>query len=81
MGNTYLADAAQLHPSQFLIDRARLDTLKVHPEVRGLGLSKSRVFELLRRMYFLHLSYATVSGDADNPDRPERLYRRCGFTG
>lgn len=58
-----------------------LEWVQVHPAARSRGLGMALVSELLRRMQQLHLSYATVSGDADNPDKPETLYRRCRFAG
>lgn len=50
------------------------------PEYRGRGVGQSIVNELLRRMQG-RADFATVSGKVNNLTRPERLYRRCGFTG
>ena len=57
-----------------------LEWIQVLPEYRGRGVGQSIVNELLRRMQG-RADFATVSGKVNNLTRPERLYRRCGFTG
>ena len=57
-----------------------LEWIQVLPKHRGQGLGKYVVSELLWRMKD-YASFATVSGQCDNPNHPERLYRNCGFTG
>lgn len=57
-----------------------LEWIQVLPAYRGRGVGQAIVNELLQRAQgYAH--FATVSGKADNPTRPERLYRRCGFEG
>lgn len=56
-----------------------LEWIQVSEEYRGCGLG-SFVSELLRRMRSL-ASFVTVSGQSNNLTNPERLYRKCGFTG
>ncbi len=57
-----------------------LEWIQVSPEYRGLGLGRYLVTELLWRIA-PKAQFATVSGRVDDPCRPERLYRACGFTG
>lgn len=57
-----------------------LEWIQVLPEFRGKGAGKLLVNELLSRMAG-RAAFATVSGRVDSPTNPERLYRRCGFTG
>lgn len=57
-----------------------LEWIQVSEEYRGYGLGRYLVSELLWRMRGL-ASFATVSGQCNNPTNPERLYRKCGFTG
>lgn len=57
-----------------------LEWIQVSEQHRRHGLGKYIVWELLWRMKD-KARFATVSGQRDNPANPERLYRRCGFTG
>ncbi len=57
-----------------------LEWIQVLPEARGRGAGQALVGELLRRLAG-RADFATVSGKVHNPTHPERLYRRCGFTG
>ncbi len=57
-----------------------LEWIQVSPDYRGKGLGKFLVLELLCRMQPM-ADFATVSGQCNNTTSPERLYRRCGFTG
>lgn len=57
-----------------------LEWIQVLPEWRGRKIGHAIVNELLHRAAGC-AQFATVSGKVDNPTRPERLYRRCGFTG
>ncbi len=57
-----------------------LEWIQVLPEYRGRGMGQAIVNELLRRVQG-YARFATVSGKVDNPTRPEKLYRRCGFEG
>lgn len=57
-----------------------IEWIQVLPEYRGKKIGKLIVNELLKRLSRV-ADFATVSGKKDNPAQPERLYRRCGFTG
>ncbi len=57
-----------------------LEWIQVSPEYRGRGLGTYIVSELLTRIAKT-ARFATVSGQVNNPTRPEGLYRRCGFVG
>lgn len=57
-----------------------LEWIQVSEAHRGCGLGRFLVSELLRRMKG-NASFATVSGQCNNPTNPESLYRKCGFTG
>lgn len=57
-----------------------LEWIQVSPEYRGRGLGTYIVSELLTRIAKT-ARFATVSGQINNPTRPEGLYRRCGFVG
>jgi ribosomal protein S18 acetylase RimI-like enzyme len=57
-----------------------LEWIQTLPEYRRRGAGRLIVRELLYRLSRL-ADFATVSGKADDPSRPERLYRSCGFTG
>ena len=57
-----------------------LEWIQVSPGHRRRGLGAYLVRELLWRMDG-RADFVTVSGRADDPCRPERLYRSCGFTG
>ncbi|MCM1237187.1 MAG: GNAT family N-acetyltransferase [Ruminococcus flavefaciens] len=57
-----------------------LEWIQVSPAYRGLGLGTYVVTELLTRIA-QKAQFATVSGQINNPSKPERLYRKCGFQG
>ncbi|MBQ4048332.1 MAG: GNAT family N-acetyltransferase [Clostridia bacterium] len=58
-----------------------LEWIQVLPEYRRRGVGSLIVDELLHRGRALGAAFATVSGKAENPTKPELLYRACGFTG
>ena len=62
------------------IGEASVEWVQVLPDEQGKGLGKAVVAELLRRVAG-RAAFTTVSGREDNRTHPERLYRRCGFTG
>ena len=62
------------------VPEGSLEWIQVLHTNRGLGLGTALVCELLRRLAGRAL-FATVSGQVNNLTRPERLYRRCEFTG
>ena len=57
-----------------------LEWIQVSEAHRGRGLGRYIVSELLFRMTG-RARFVTVSGQCNNPSRPEALYRRCGFEG
>lgn len=57
-----------------------LEWIQVSEEYRGRGLGYCIVSELLWRMKD-RAKFATVSGQCNNPWKPEKLYRKCGFAG
>lgn len=57
-----------------------LEWIQVLPEYQGKGLGTKIVNELLRRLS-MKAKFVTVSGDIENPANPEKLYRKCGFSG
>ena len=57
-----------------------LEWIQVSKGCRGNGLGRYIVFELLWRMKGA-AQFATVSGQCNNTTNPEKLYRKCGFTG
>ncbi|MCM1057303.1 MAG: GNAT family N-acetyltransferase [Firmicutes bacterium] len=57
-----------------------LEWIQVSPTYRGLGLGSYVVTELLNRIA-KKAQFATVSGQINNPFKPESLYRKCGFQG
>ncbi len=57
-----------------------LEWIQVSPGYRRQGLGRYVVCELLKRMQG-KAAFATVSGKLNHPDRPEALYRACGFAG
>ena len=57
-----------------------LEWVQVSQDHRRKGLGRYIVSELLWRMKD-KTDFATVSGQCNNPTNPERLYRKCGFTG
>lgn len=56
-----------------------LEWIQVLPEYRGKKIGQMIVNELLFRMK--KADFATVSGKTNNPTKPEKLYRSCGFVG
>jgi len=57
-----------------------LEWIQVSKDFRGKGLGSYVVRQLLWQMKD-RARFATVSGQCNNSTNPERLYRRCGFTG
>ena len=57
-----------------------LEWIQVSEDHRGRELGQYIVSELLWRMKD-KADFVTVSGQCNNPSDPERLYRKCGFTG
>ena len=57
-----------------------LEWIQVSQSHRGKGLGRYVVSELLWRLKS-KAGFATVSGQCNNATNPERLYRKCGFTG
>ncbi len=57
-----------------------LEWIQVLPEYRKRGIGRAIVNTLLHRAKE-KAAFATVSGKADDPTCPERLYRSCGFVG
>jgi len=57
-----------------------LEWIQVLPDKRGRGIGRVIVCELLKRMKG-KADFATVSGKVNNKTAPEKLYRKCGFTG
>jgi GNAT superfamily N-acetyltransferase len=57
-----------------------LEWIQILPAYRGRGLGTAIVQELLARLHG-RAAFITVSGEVNNPSRPEALYRRCGFSG
>lgn len=53
---------------------------QVSEEYRGCGLGCCIINELLCRMKDM-AKFVTVSGQCNNPWKPEKLYRKCGFVG
>ena len=62
------------------IGEGAMEWIQVLPEYRGRGLGAAIVQALLQRLHG-HVAFSTISGEVNNPARPEALYRRCGFTG
>lgn len=57
-----------------------IEWVQVLPEYRHRGVGMLMVSSLLERMMEKAV-FATVSGRKDNHTHPEKLYRKCGFTG
>lgn len=57
-----------------------LEWIQVIPSCRGRGYGQYIVNELLSRVQG-QAKFATVSGKVNNATNPEKLYRKCGFTG
>lgn len=62
------------------IGEGTLEWIQVSAQYRGRGLGRFLVSELLWRLE-KRARFATVSGQCNNPTNPEKLYRKCGFTG
>ena len=58
-----------------------LEWIQVLPEYRNKGYGKTIVNSLLMELKKIGANFVTVSGDLDNDTNPEKLYRKCGFTG
>lgn len=59
---------------------AIIEWLQILPEYRGMGLASAVLNECLGRMQG-KADFVTVSGQVNNMTKPERVYRKCGFTG
>lgn len=59
---------------------AAIEWLQVLPEYRNRGIAAALVCRALDEMQKF-ADFATVSGECSNVTAPERVYRRCGFTG
>ena len=57
-----------------------LEWIQVSEEYRRCNLGRCIVNELLWRIKDM-AKFATVSGQCNNPWKPEKLYRKCGFAG
>ena len=57
-----------------------LEWIQVSQGHRGKGLAEYIVSELLWRLKS-KAGFATVSGQCNNSTNPEKLYRKCGFSG
>lgn len=62
------------------IGEGALEWIQVSRGIRRCGLGSYLVLELLWRMRNT-AKFVTVSGQCGNPDKPEELYRKCGFSG
>lgn len=62
------------------VQEASLEWIQVLPAYQGMGLGKTIVTELLRRVTD-RVKFTTVSGELKSVYQPEKLYRQCGFTG
>ena len=58
-----------------------LEWIQVLEEYQHQGYGKKIVIDLLRRLKLINAQFCTVSGDLDNKNNPESLYRKCGFFG
>lgn len=57
-----------------------LEWIQVLPEYSNQGFGKQIVNHLLQ-LLAKKADFATVSGNLDNIHNPQKLYRKCGFTG
>lgn len=57
-----------------------LEWIQVLPEYQKQGYGQAIVNVLLKSLQ-PYAKFVTVSGSMENPNEPERLYRKCGFTG
>ena len=62
------------------INEGALEWIQVSQGHRGKDFAKYIVFELLWRLKS-KAGFATVSGQCNNSTNPEKLYRKCGFSG
>lgn len=62
------------------VNEGMLEWIQVLPEYRKLKLGQGIVTKLLSNLMG-KVEFVTVSGKVDNKTNPEKLYRRCGFTG
>lgn len=62
------------------ICEAIIEWVQVLPSYRGRGYGQIVVNYLLSKMQGI-AKFATVSGKVNNSANPEKLYRKCGFTG
>lgn len=62
------------------VPEGSLEWIQVLPPYLKQGLGKAVVAELLRRISG-KAEFTTVAGKIKNLSQPDRLYRRCGFTG
>ena len=62
------------------INEGALEWIQVSQGHRGKGLGSYIILELLRRLKS-KAEFTTVSGQCNNVTNPEKLYRKCGFTG
>lgn len=63
-----------------VVGEVDFDWIQILPNYQGLGLGTMLTTYLLSNCPE-DAKFATVSGDIDNPSSPEKLYRKCGFTG
>lgn len=61
-------------------DEMILEWIQVISSCRGRGYGQHIVNFLLSQVQG-QAKFATVSGKVNNPTHPEKMYRRCGFTG
>jgi GNAT superfamily N-acetyltransferase len=59
---------------------AIIEWLQILPDYRRKGLASIAVNECLNRIKD-KAAFATVSGELNNQNKPETVYRKCGFTG
>ena len=63
-----------------IVGELELDWIQVLPGYRGKGLGKYIVFKTLLSKPKA-AKFCTVSGNIDNPNSPEKLYRNMNFKG
>jgi len=62
------------------VGEGALEWIQVLPQYQGRKLGQALVNKLLGNLQG-KAEFVTVSGKVDNETKPEKLYRRCGFTG
>lgn len=62
------------------VPETSLEWIQVLPNYRSLGIGTAIVSELCGRAW-QNGEFITVSGKVNSASQPEKLYRRCGFTG